>query len=148
MKPSQETILYGGIIVLAIGLTLVSLGFVWPVDCQRFCDAPDQAACPSGSCRPGDQRAGLPLPVVVDNPGGSSPTSGWGILGPEDLPNPATFGFDVIFYSALLWVIWYAAQIIRGRERPVDLVALLLPLPVVAMGLVVGLFLYWPVLIR
>lgn len=44
-----------------------------------------------------EQRAGFPLPVLVDDPGGGSPTNGWGILGPEDFLNPVTFILDTLF---------------------------------------------------
>ena len=147
MKPSNSVILCGVIILLAIGLTVASLRFVRPVDCQSFCDTSEQT-CPSGSCRPGEQRAGLPLPVLVDDPGGGSPTSGWGILGPEDLPNPVTFLLDVLFYSGLLWLIWYVTRLIRGKEQPVELEAIMLPLALVLACLLLGFFLYRPVLTR
>jgi hypothetical protein len=148
MKPSKATILYSGIIVLAVGLALVSLEFVRPVDCQRFCDAPEQTPCPSGACRPGEQRAGLPLPVLVDDPGGGSPTGGWGILGPEDLPNPMTFGLDVLFYGALLWLMWNTIQVIRGKKRPLEFIAVMLPLALVLACLLLGFLLYRPFLTR
>ncbi len=148
MKPAKLIILYGVIILLAIGLTAISLKFVRPVNCQSFCDVPEQAPCPRGSCRPGEQRAGLPLPVLVDDPGGGSPTSGWGILGPEDLPNPVTFVLDVLFYSGLLWLIGYVTRVIRGKEQPVELVAIVLPLALVLACLLLGFFLYQPVLAR
>src|SRR5512136_1864650 len=118
MKPSKAIIVYGVIILLAIGFTVVSLGFVRPVDCQRLCDVPERASCPNGSCRATEQRAGLPLPVLIDDPGGGSPTSGWGILGPEDLPNPVTFVLDVLFYGILFRFTWYVIQLVRGEEQP------------------------------
>ncbi len=148
MRLSNPILLYGSIILLAVGLTVVSLGFIRPADCQSFCDAPDQALCPSGTCVPGAQRAGLPLPVVVDDPGGGSPTGGWGKLGQEDLPNPLTFGLDVLFYSALLWLAWYAVQVVRGAAWREELLAVALSLAVVLVCLLLGLYLYWPFLNR
>jgi len=147
MKPTKAIILYGVIVLLAIGFTVVSLGFIRPVDCHRWCDAPEQASCPNGSCRPGEQRAGLPLPVLIDDPGGGSPTSGWGILGPEDLSNPVTFVLDVLFYGVLLRLFWYVIQIIR-KDQPLELLAIVLSLAVVLTGLLLGLLLYWPFLTR
>lgn len=141
----RSLIPYAGLIASAVFLTLISLSFVRPTDCQTFCDAPDQGPCPRGSCRAFEQRTGLPLPVVVDDPGGGSPTGGWGKLGPEDLPNPMTFAFDVLFYSALLWLMWYALQIFQQRKQP-EFQAILPPLSVVIVGVLVGLYLYWPVL--
>lgn len=147
MKRWKAIILYAAIISLAIALSIVSLRFVRPEDCQRLCDAPERASCPSGSCRAGEQRAGLPLPVLVDNPGGSSPTGGWGILGPEDLPNPLTFVLDVLFYGALLWLAWYTIQVIRGKEL-LEFIAVLLPAAVVLALLLFGFLLYRPLLTR
>jgi hypothetical protein len=118
MKQSGSFILYGVIILLAIGLTLASLRYVRPLDCQRFCDLPEQVPCPSGSCRAGEQRAGFPLPLVIDSGAGSSPTSGWGKLGPEDLPNPVTPVLDVLFYSVLLWLLWKIIRVLLGKEKP------------------------------
>ena len=113
--------------LLAIGLTFASLGHVRPTDCNRLCGAPDGAPCPSGACRIGEQRAGWPLPVVVDTPGGGSPTGGWGILGPEYPPIPLPFLLDTLFYSVLLWLISYILQIVRGRPLPLRLLAFALP---------------------
>ncbi len=82
--------LLGLMIVLAIGLALLSQKFVRPIDCRSLCDAPENVTCPAGTCRAYEQRAGLPIPYRIDSPGCGSPTNGWGILGPEDLPNPLT----------------------------------------------------------
>jgi hypothetical protein len=147
MKPARSIILYGVIILLAIGLTIASLAFVRPETCQRLCGAPEPALCPRGACLPGEQRAGLPLPIVVDDPGGGSPTSGWGILGPEDFPNPITPVLDVLFYSAVLWLIWYAGQFIWNKQ-PLELMGLVVPLALVLGSALLGLYLYWPVLTR
>jgi hypothetical protein len=134
--------------LLAIGLTVASLGFVRPVNCQRFCDAPRGIPCAPGACRNGEQRAGLPLPVLVDSSGGESPLSGWGKLGPEDVPNPVTFIFDVFFYGVLLTFAGYLITITRRREKPVERITIILPLAVVLLGLLGGLASYWPYLTR
>jgi hypothetical protein len=87
------------------------------------------------------------LSVLIDDPGGGSPTSGWGILGPEDIPNPVTFVLDVLFYGVLLRLFWYVIQVIR-KDQPLELLAIVLSLAVVLTGLLLGLLLYWPFLTR
>ena len=134
--------------LLAIGLTVASPGFVRPVNCERFCDAPRGIPCAPGACRNGEQRAGLPLPVLVDSSGGELPISGWGVLGPEDVPNPVTFIFDVFFYGVLLTFAGYIITITRRREKLEDRLAIVLPLAVVLLGLLGGLASYWPYLTR
>lgn len=153
MKPLNSILSFGVIILLAIGLTVVSLRFVRPVDCQTFCEAPEEAPCPSGSCRSGEQRAGLPLPILVDSGGGSSPTGGWGRLGPEDLPNPVTPVLDVLFYSLILWLIMYIIRVIRGKEKPrrslrQEFLSIILLLVLVLACLMAGFLLYRPFLTR
>lgn len=148
MKPLTVVLLGSATLVLATGLTIGSLGFVRPVNCQRFCDAPQQIPCLPGACRNGEQRAGLPMPVLVDDSGGSSPTGGWGKLGPEDLPNLVTFIFDVLFYGVLLASVGYLITLIRRKEQEVERVAIFLPLVVVILGLLGGLASYWPYLAR
>src|SRR6476620_3349817 len=71
---------------LAIGLTVLSFRYVQPKDCYRVCGVEEGMSCLPGGCRFGEQKAGWPIPVFVDAPGGGSPTGGWGLLGPEDLP--------------------------------------------------------------
>lgn len=148
MKRSKAIILYGAILCLAIGLTVASLAFVRPVNCQRLCGDLDPTPCPSGACRFGEQRAGLPMPVLVDAPGGGSPTNGWGILGPEDLPNPLTFVFDVLFYGVFLWLVRHITRVVRGKEPSVNILAAALSAAVVLTGLVLGGLAYWPFLAR
>lgn len=148
MKSSNSILLYGIILLLATGLTVLSLRFVRPADCQQLCDAPEQSPCPRGACRFGEQRAGLPLPVLIDDMGGSSPTSGWGILGPEDLPNPLTFVLDVLFYSVLLGLFRYIIQVLRGRERPLKLTEIMPLLAFLLVFILVGFILYRPFLSR
>ncbi len=145
--PKLSTLWYGLIVVLAVGLALVSQAFVRPVDCRSLCDAPQNAPCPTGTCRFYEQRAGLPLPYRVDDPGGGSPTNGWGILGPEDLPNPLIFLLDVLFYGLGLWLAGYVIGMWRSKATP-DWLAVLLPLGFILALLVAGYLLYRPVLGR
>ncbi len=76
----------------------------------------------------GQQKAGWPLPVFVDTPGGGSPVSGWGRLGWEDMPNPGTFILDVLFYSVLLWPILGIIQVVRGKVLPLSFLVVMVPL--------------------
>ena len=138
---------YSLIVVLAIGLSLVSQNFARPADCRALCGAPENAPCPAGACRAFEQRAGLPLPYRADDPGGSSPTSGWGILGPGDLPNPLFFLLDVFFYGLLLWLVGYVLQVLRGKVI-LERLAILLPLGLILAGLAAAYLLYQPVLGR
>lgn len=138
MKPSNSYILLGVIILLAISLTIASTRYVRPSDCQQFCDLPESLTCPNASCRPGEQRAGLPIPVVIDNGAGSSPTSGWGKLGPEDLPNPLTPVLDVMFYSALLWIFWKTIRVLLGKEKRWEFLAVAPLFVLILACLVVG----------
>jgi hypothetical protein len=117
MKSSKSYIFFSVLILAAIGLTIGSLRYVRPLTCLQFCDLPEQLTCPSGSCRAGEQRAGFPLPIVIDNGAGSSPTGGWGKLGPEDLPNPVTPVLDVVFYGVFLWLIWKIVRVLLGKEK-------------------------------
>lgn len=103
--------------ILAVGLTVLSFQYVQPKNCYNFCDPSYVVPCPKGSCYFGDQKAGWPLPAFIDSPGGGSPTGGWGLLGPEDPPGP-TMILDVLFYSILVWVIFYVIQIFRHQIVP------------------------------
>ena len=123
MKPSNF-ILVGVIILLATGLTVASLAYVRPPDCQRFCDLPVHLPCSSGSCRAGEQRAGFPVPVLIDSGAGSSPIDGWGKLRPEDRPNPVTTLLAVLFFSVLLWLLWKIMRVLLGKEKPGTLPAM------------------------
>jgi hypothetical protein len=118
LKAPNTYLPYALIFLLAIGLTVLSLNYVRPADCQRFCDLPKGVPCPSGSCRSGEQRAGFPLPLMIDSGAGSSPTGGWGKLGPEDGLNPITPDLDVIFYGVLLWLVWKLARVLVRKEKP------------------------------
>jgi hypothetical protein len=135
------------IVLLAICFTLLSQNFVRPVNCQTLCGAPEGTACPAGACRMYEQRAGLPLPFLIDAPGGGSPTNGWGILGPEDLPDPFFFLLDVGFYALLLWLIRYLVRLRQGKAT-LELLAVLLPAGLLLAMLIGGFFLYRPFLTR
>ena len=103
------------IIVLAIGFTMLSSQYVRPKDCESLCMA---EPCAPGTCLSGEQRAGFPFAVFQDNNAGSSPISGWGVLGPEDIPNPLAFVLDVLVYSVSLWLAWKASLSVIRRVRP------------------------------
>lgn len=113
---------------LAIGLTVISFQYVQPKDCYRFCA--EEMPCPAGACRFGEQKAGWPLAVFADMPGGGSPTGGWGLLGPEDLPLILPLVLDVLFYSALLWLLFYIIRIVHRQTTPLPLIMTTLPLTV------------------
>ena len=117
MKSSNSYIIYGIIIFLAIGLTVLSLRYVLPADCQTLCNLPERVLCPSGSCRFGEQRAGFPVPIIIDSGAGSSPTGGWAKLVPEDSPNPVGPVLDFLFYGVILWLIWKVIRAILGKEK-------------------------------
>jgi hypothetical protein len=148
MKTSRNLIVYGVIALLAIGLTFASMQFVRPINCHSFCDPAEGAPCSGDSCRIREQRAGLPLPIQVDDPGGGSPTDGWGILGPEDPLNVLNFLLDAVFYFALLGLLWYLIQIVRGSYRTMKPMVAILLLIVVLTGIMVGLRIYLPILTR
>lgn len=114
--------------LLAIGLTVVSFRYVQPKDCYRFCDASEGIPCPSGTCTFGEQKAGWPLPAFVDAPGGGSPTGGWGLLEPEDLPLGVPMILDVLFYSILLWLALYIIGLAQGQTLDPKLIVVTLPM--------------------
>ena len=113
---------------LAIGLTVISFQYVQPKNCYYFCDPSEGRSCPKGSCAIGEQKAGWPIPAFVDNPGGGSPTGGWGLLGPEDPPIPLPMIVDVLFYSILVWIALYAIQYLRHQAFSLKLFLASLPL--------------------
>lgn len=88
---------------MAIGLTLASLRYKQPANCQELCTGAQP--CRVGQCEFGEQRAGFPIPFVRDAEGGS-PTSGWGKVGAEDYvyANLGGFALNVAFYSLALWL--------------------------------------------
>lgn len=122
--------------ILAIGLTVISFQYVQPKNCYYFCEPSYILPCPKGSCYFGDQKAGWPIPVFVDAPGGGSPTGGWGLLGPEDPPGPTIIA-DVLFYSILVWIAWYVMQAFRRQVFTLKLL-----LRSLAFNTVLGLFLW------
>ncbi|HLO18311.1 MAG TPA: hypothetical protein VK206_25995 [Anaerolineales bacterium] len=115
---------------LAIGLTVISFQYVQPKNCYNFCDPSYVIPCSKGSCYFGDQKAGWPIPVIVDSPGGGSPTDGWGVLGNEDLPHPIWMIADVLFYSILVWIVLYVIQYFRHQAFSPKLFLRSLPLNV------------------
>ncbi len=141
-RVSRSRAVHGAILLAAIALTFLSLRFVRPLHCQALCYPPERASCPDGSCRFGEQRAGLPIPILVDAPGGGSPTPGWGILGPEDLPNPMSFLVDVLFYFALLWLPWHLVQTLVLHTQPFEIPGLALSLVLIVAVAITGYHLY------
>jgi hypothetical protein len=121
---------------LAIGLTVLSFQYVQPKNCYNFCDPSYIIPCPKGSCYFGDQKAGWPVPVFIDSPGGGSPTGGWGLLGPEDPPGP-TIIVDVLFFSILIWMALYVIQAFRHEAFSQKLL-----LRSLALNTLLGLFLW------
>lgn len=113
---------------LAIGLTVISFQYVQPKNCYYFCDVSYGLPCTKGSCAFGDQKAGWPIPAFVDAPGGGSPTGGWGLLGPEDLPLGIPMIQDVLFYSILIWIVLYVIQFFSHQVLSLKLILLSLPL--------------------
>jgi hypothetical protein len=108
--------------ILAIAFTVISFQYVEPMNCYRLCGTENGSPCPTGSCNFGEQKAGWPIPVFVDAPGGGSPTGGWGLLGPEDLPLPIPMILDVLFYSFLLWPALYLIRVIQRQASSYRLV--------------------------
>jgi hypothetical protein len=127
--------------LLAIGLTVISFRYIQPKDCYRAWAGSEGVPYPAGACGFGGQKAGWPLPAFVDTPGGGSPTSGWGLLGPEDPPDFVPLLLDVLFYSLIVWLALYIIQFVRRRAVPLRLIITSLPL-----NFFLGIFLcifYW-----
>jgi|GEM_PF-6832887 len=115
--------------LLAIVLTILSFRYVEPKNCYRTCgESLEGRPCPTGGCPIGEQKAGWPLPAIVDSPGGGSPTSGWGLIGPEDPPLFVPLLLDVLFYSLTLWLVISIVQLIWKRTLHVRNLVLSLPL--------------------
>jgi hypothetical protein len=142
LKTIPPVLWYGVLLLLAVGVTVLSSSFVRPLDCRGLCDPSDGTPCPAGLCAPGEQKAGLPMPFLVDSGVGSSPTNGWGILGPEDLPNPMIFLLDVLFFGLVFWLGYTLVRYGLGLERTLDRLAVGLALALVAAGVVGGILLY------
>ncbi len=69
-------------------------------------------------------------------------------MGSEDIPNPFYFFLDVLFYISSFWLIERVIQIMRGKERLVELKAMWLPWAVWLACLLLGVLLYLPFLIQ
>ncbi|HVP22241.1 MAG TPA: hypothetical protein VMS73_10315 [Anaerolineaceae bacterium] len=141
MKAISPILIYAILVVFAVTATILSSRYVNPPDCRGLCDPSSGQPCPAGTCLAGQQKAGLPMPYLVDDPGGSSPTSGWGILGPEDLPNPLFFLLDVLFFGQILWLGYILVVSLRRQSRP-DLLLVGVALAVIIVGVVSGILLY------
>jgi len=102
-------------VLLAVGLTVLSFRYIQPKDCYQLCGGSEDHPCPAGTCGIGEQKAGWPFPAFIDAPGGGSPTSGWGLVGPED---PALFVplvLDIGFYSLMGWLVMWFIQLIPRK---------------------------------
>ena len=127
--------------VLAIVLTLISFRYVQPINCYRSCPDPYKGEpCLPGECHFGEQKAGWPLPVFVDMPGGGSPTNGWGVLGPEDIPSPLPLLLDVFFYSAIVWLVIYILKLVQRQGLHPRTIVTSLPMDLI---LAAGLWLFY-----
>ena len=115
-------------LLLTIVLTVLSFRYVRPKDCYRFCDVEEGVACPAGSCRVGEQKAGWPIPVFVDAPSPSSPLLISGVLGIDDYPHPMPMLLDVLFYSFLVWLAAFIIALIQGQMLDSKLILLALPM--------------------
>ena len=109
--------------LLAIGLTVISFQYIQPKNCDSFCDG--SRTCPNGACAYGEQKAGWPIPAFVDNPGGGSPTAGWGRLGPEDPPLGIPMIQNVLQPSGLDCFVHHSVLALSGPTRKafLDIVA-------------------------
>jgi hypothetical protein len=139
MQPSSFISAKVVIPILAVVMTFASLLYIQPGNCQTMCIEPEGAPCPTGACREGEQKAGFPLPVLQDQGTGGSPTSGWGVLGSEDLPNPLYFLLDVVFYGLLFWLAWQVIQVIRFRKKSAAFLKVLPAVLLVFAFLLIGL---------
>lgn len=116
-------------VFLAILLTVLSFRYVEPKHCYRPCgESLEGKTCRTGGCPVGAQKAGWPLPAIVDSPGGGSPAGGWGLIGPEDPPLFVPLLLDILFYSLTLWFVIGIFQYIWKRTLPLKSLLLSLPL--------------------
>ena len=115
-------------LVLTIMFTVLSLRYVRPKDCYRYCDVGEGVSCPAGSCRVGEQKAGWPIPIFVDTPSPSSPLLISGILGVDDYPHPMPMLLDVLFYSFLVWLAVFIIGLIQGQMLDPKLILLAFPM--------------------
>jgi hypothetical protein len=102
-----------GTIALSCSLTFLSLLYQNPPHCKSFCW---QTPCKPGQCN--GIQTGFPFPFIFDDTGGS-PISGWGNIGIEDFQNFDLwkFGFNFLFYSVVLLVIFKAIALITPRLK-------------------------------
>lgn len=146
MRTWQRVGIYSLIVVLAVAATIFSFQFKRPANCANPC-VPDTeyAPCPPNCCEIGEQRAGFPFIMVRDNPGGGSPTGGWGKLGAEDYlyMNLGTFLLNVGFYGTILWVLWKLPSVLHSAT-PFWQQKLLVGITYIGFGVVVGVLDYEP----
>lgn len=105
------------ILMTGICLTLVSLFYLQPRTCNRFCL---EEPCALNTCKPGQQTAGFPFPFVHDDPSqvGSSPISAWGRIDIQDFlfPDIKAFCFNVLFYSTVVLIIFVLVRLAVGAQ--------------------------------
>ena len=88
--------------LLGILFVLLSLWYQNPPGCEQLCSS---EPCPPNACMGGGfLTAGFPFPIVHDGEVGSSPTGGWGTIGPEDFSsiNFGAFLLDFLFYGVII----------------------------------------------
>lgn len=67
--------------------------------------------------------AGFPALFICDDWGGGSPTNSWGKITFVDIPNggirPTGFLIDFLFYTVLIWIVWFIGSRIfqKGIKR-------------------------------
>ena len=64
--------------------------------------------------------AGFPVLFICDDWGGGSPTNSWGKIDFIDVINggirPVGFLIDFLFYTMLIWIVWFIASgVIKGK---------------------------------
>jgi hypothetical protein len=92
------------IILLAIFAMAISTNYQYPE--SRLCG--------------GMLGAGYPVLFICDHWGGGSPTNSWGKITFIDVPNggirPTGFLIDFLFYSVLVWFIWFSGTRLLGKR--------------------------------
>lgn len=113
LLPTGQTILL--IFLSAIFLTVVSSGYNKQ---PPNCDGTFLGELYRGTCKPGEQTAGFPFPVIRDVVG-TSPTGGDGRVDNNDWQrgglNIGGFLLNTLFYAALSLGVWYIVKGLKSR---------------------------------